>query len=177
MLRVGLTGGIGCGKSTVAAMMRELGCHVLDADKLAHRMTEPGRPAYAEVVREFGPAILDAAGRVDRKALGAIVFAEPARLARLNAILHPLVVAEEDREFQRLAQEDPHGIAVVEAALLIEAGYYKRLDRLVVVWCVTPRSSCSGSTRPGLRPKHDPGAGRAPHGGSAWSRREAQARR
>jgi dephospho-CoA kinase len=135
MLRVGLTGGIGCGKSTVAAMMRELGCHVLDADKLAHRLTEPGRPAYAEVVREFGPAILDAAGRVDRKALGAIVFADPARLARLNAILHPLVVAEEDREFQRLAQEDPDGVAVVEAALLIEAGYYQRLDRLVVVWC------------------------------------------
>jgi dephospho-CoA kinase len=135
MLRVGLTGGIGCGKSTVAAMMRELGCHVLEADPLAHRLIEPGQPAREDVVREFGREILDAAGRVDRGRLAEIVFADPARLARLNAIVHPRVLAELDRELDRLARVDPSGIAVVEAALLIESGYHRGLDRLVVVWC------------------------------------------
>jgi dephospho-CoA kinase len=135
MLRVGLTGGIACGKSTVAAMMHELGCHILEADRLAHRLIEPGQPAYEEVLREFGREILSADDYVDRKRLGSIVFGDPARLARLNAIIHPLVLAEEDREFARLAKEDPRGVAVVVAALLIEAGFHMRLDRLIVVWC------------------------------------------
>jgi dephospho-CoA kinase len=135
MLRVGLTGGIGCGKSTVAAMMRELGCHILDADKLAHQVIEPGQPAFDDVVREFGTEILDAAGRVDRSKLGAIVFADPARRARLEAITHPRIFESRARELHELEQSDPHGIAVIEAALLIEAGYYKQLDRLVVAWC------------------------------------------
>ena len=135
MLRIGLTGGIACGKSTVAAIMRELGCHVLDADKFAHQLIEPGQPAYADVVREFGRDILTPDGRVDRAALATIVFADQARLARLNAIVHPLVVAELERQFTRLEQEDPRGVAVVEAALLIESGYHRRSDRLVVVWC------------------------------------------
>jgi len=135
MLRVGLTGGIACGKSTVAAMMQELGCHVFEADRISHRLIEPGQPAYEEVLREFGRGILAPDGRVDRKRLGAIVFADPARLARLNAIIHPLVFAEEDREFSRLAKEDPHGVAVVVAALIVEAGFDKRLDRLVVACC------------------------------------------
>jgi dephospho-CoA kinase len=135
MLRVGLTGGIGCGKSAVAAMMRELGCHVLDADKMARDLVEPGRPAYAGVVAEFGRDILNPDGRINREALAKIVFADPARLARLNAIIHPFVEQELDRQFARLEQEDPRGIAVVEAALLVESGYYQRLDRLIVVWC------------------------------------------
>jgi len=135
MLRVGLTGGIGCGKSTVAEMMRELGCHVIEADKVSHRLIEPGEAAYDEVVREFGSEVLDSGGRIDRARLGAIVFADPVRLALLNSIIHPRVLAEEDREFERLAREDPTGVAVVVAALLIEAGFHKRLDRLVVVWC------------------------------------------
>ena len=135
MLRVGLTGGIGCGKSTVAAMMCDLGCPVVEADALARQLYEPGGPAYEPVIREFGRDILAADGRVDRMRLAAIVFAVPARLARLNAIVHPLVVAEEDREFDRLERADPHGVAVVVAALLVEAGTYRRLDRLVVVWC------------------------------------------
>ena len=135
MLRVGLTGGIGCGKSTVAEMMRELGCHVIEADKVSHRLIEPGKAAYDEVVREFGSEVLDSGGRIDRARLGAIVFADPVRLALLNSIIHPRVLAEEDREFERLAREDPTGVAVVVAALLIEAGFHKRLDRLVVVWC------------------------------------------
>ena len=135
MLRVGLTGGIACGKSTVAARMRELGCRVLDADRLAHQLIEPGQPAYEEVVREFGPEILLRDKQVDRPRLAAIVFVDRAKLEKLNSIVHPRVIAEQERELAELGQKEPGAIVVVEAALLIEAGYHKRLDRLVVVWC------------------------------------------
>ena len=146
MLRVGLTGGIATGKSTVAAILRELGCHLLEADKIAHRFIEPGGAAYNDVVREFGPGILTPDGRVDRTKLGAIVFADPLRLARLNAIVHPHVLAEQDRELAAIERAEPHAIAVVEAALLIEAGYTDRLDCLVVTWC-TPEQQLARLTR------------------------------
>jgi dephospho-CoA kinase len=152
MLRVGLTGGIATGKSTVVAMLRELGCHVLEADKIAHRMIEPGAAAYDQVVREFGRGILHPDGRVDRQKLGAIVFAEPKKLARLNAIVHPPVLAAQDRELAAIEQAEPHAIAVVEAALLVEAGYDKKLDCLVVTWC-TPEQQIARLTR------QDPGLG------------------
>jgi len=135
MLRVGLTGGIASGKSTVAAWMRELGCYVLEADTLAHQLTEPGQPAYAEVVAEFGSEILFPDGRMNRARLGTIVFADCSKLEKLNAIVHPRVIAEQDRELARIARTRPDTVAVIEAALLIEAGYHTRLDRLVVVWC------------------------------------------
>ena len=135
MLRAGLTGGIASGKSVVAATMRELGCYVLDADRMAHRLIEPGQPAYDNVVREFGREILDGEGRVARPKLADIVFADPVRLARLNAIVHPYVLSGIDVELDWLAQSDAQGVAVVEAALLIESGYHQRLDRLIVVWC------------------------------------------
>ena len=124
MLRVGLTGGIGCGKSTVAAMMRELGCHVLDADKMAHRLIEPGQPAYDDIVREFGREILGPADRVNRTKLGAIVFADPARLrqARMPSCIRAFL-RRATASFARLERSDPHGVAVVEAALLVESGY------------------------------------------------------
>ncbi len=134
MLRVGLTGGIATGKTTVAAMLRELGCHVLDADKVAHRLIEPGGAAYEDVVREFGRDILGPDGRVDRQKLGMIVFANPARLARLNAIVHPRVFEAQEQELTALEQAEPHAIAIIEAALLFEAGYTD-LDCLVVTWC------------------------------------------
>jgi dephospho-CoA kinase len=135
MLRVGLTGGIATGKSTVAAIFRELGCHVIEADKIAHRMIEPGGAAYEEVVREFGSGVLASDGRVDRPKLGSIVFADPVRLARLNAIVHPPVLAAQDKELAEIERADPHAISVVVAALLVEGGYYKKLDFLVVTWC------------------------------------------
>src|SRR5579872_6191870 len=125
MLRVGLTGGIGCGKSTVAAMMRKLGCHVLDADELAHRLIEPGQPAYDDIVREFGREILDSTGRIDRAKLGAIVFADPGRRAKLESFIHPRIFEARAKELTTLEETDPHGVAVIEAALLVEAGYYK----------------------------------------------------
>jgi dephospho-CoA kinase len=135
MLRAGLTGGIASGKTAVAEIMGELGCYVLDADRMAHRLIEPGQPAYDDVVREFGPEILDEHGKVVRPRLAEIVFADPARLARLNAIVHPRVLSAIDVELDWLAQSDAQGVAVVEAALLIESGYHNNLDRLIVVWC------------------------------------------
>jgi dephospho-CoA kinase len=147
MLRAGLTGGIACGKSAVAAMMRELGCYVLDADRMAHRLIEPGQPAYDDVVREFGREILDEQGRVVRAKLADIVFADPAPLARLNAIVHPRVLRELDVELDWLARSDSQGVAVVEAALLVESGYHHSLDRLIVVWC-TPEQQLARLTDP-----------------------------
>jgi dephospho-CoA kinase len=135
MLRVGLTGGIGCGKSTVAAMMAELGCHVLNADKMAHALIATGQPAYNDVVRKFGTDILAPDGSVDRARLASVVFADADKLAALNAIVHPRVLRELDRELDRLARLDAHGVAVVEAALLIESGYHKTLDRIILVTC------------------------------------------
>lgn len=135
MLRVGLTGGIGCGKSTVAAMLRECGCHVLEADRVAHELIEPGQAARDEVIREFGPQVRAADGRIDRTKLAALVFADPVKLQRLNQIVHPRVIEVLEQQLTELARAQPEAVAVVEAALLIEASYHERLDRLVVVWC------------------------------------------
>jgi len=148
MLSVGLTGGIATGKTAVIAMLRELGCRVLEADKIAHQMIEPDGPAYEEVVREFGNGILTTEGLVDRRKLGAIVFADPARLVRLNAIVHPPVLEEQSRELVAIGQADPHAIAVVEAALLMEAGFDKKLEYIVVTWC-TPEQQLARLTAPG----------------------------
>src|SRR5215472_2861044 len=124
MLRLGLTGGIASGKSAVAAMLRELGFSVLDADSLAHKIIEPGQPAYDEVVREFGPSITDGQSRIDR-----------GKLERLNAIVHPRVAEVVFRQFEEWARQGTRDAAFVEAALLIESGIHKRLDGLVVAWC------------------------------------------
>jgi dephospho-CoA kinase len=135
MLRLGLTGGIASGKSAVAAMLRELGFSVLDADGLAHRLIEPGQVAYEEVLQEFGPAITDSQGRVDRAKLAALVFADRAKLDRLNAIVHPRVGEAVFRQFEEWQRNGTRDAAFVEAALLIESGIHKHLDGLVVAWC------------------------------------------
>jgi dephospho-CoA kinase len=135
MLRLGLTGGIASGKTAVAAMLRDMGFAVLDADSLAHTLIEPGQPAYDEVVGAFGRSILDNGKRVDRAKLAAIVFAEPAKLARLNAIVHPRVETVIHQQFFEWSRNGKRDVAFVEAALLIEAGYHKNLDGLVVTWC------------------------------------------
>ncbi len=135
MLRLGLTGGIATGKSAVAAMLRELRFDVLDADSLARQLIEPSQPAYHEVLREFGTSILDSDQSVHRAKLAAIVFTNPAKLARLNAILHPRVEAAVVQQFAEWSRDGARDAAFVEAALLVEAGYLKHLDRLVVTWC------------------------------------------
>jgi dephospho-CoA kinase len=135
MLKVGLTGGIGCGKSTVAGMMRDLGCRVIDADEISRNLAEPGQPAYQEILAAFGPEILLADGRLDRAKIAHLVFADASKLTTLNKILHPRVIAEEERQLVEIARTEPRAVAVVEAALLIEAGHHKLLQRLIVVWC------------------------------------------
>jgi dephospho-CoA kinase len=135
MLRLGLTGGIASGKSAVAAMLREMGFSVLDADSLAHKLIEPGQPAYDEVLREFSPSITDASGRVDRAKLAAVVFTDRAKLDRLNAIVHPRVAEVISRQFEEWRRQGTRDAAFVEAALIVEAGIHKVLDGLVVAWC------------------------------------------
>jgi dephospho-CoA kinase len=135
MLRVGLTGGIASGKSTVAVMLRELDCPVLDADTLGHELLEQGQDAFNEVVREYGQEVLDTYGKVDRSKLGQIIFADAQKRARLNQILHPRILDVVRRWFAALAQAGGPELAVVEAALIIEAGYNKELDQVIVCWC------------------------------------------
>lgn len=135
MLRLGLTGGIASGKSAVAAMLRDIGFAVLDADSLAHKLIEPGQPAYEEVVQEFGPTILAPGGRVDRPKLSAIVFSDRAKLDRLNAIVHPRVSEVIFSQFEAWKRAGIRDAVFVEAALLVESGIHKSLDGLVVAWC------------------------------------------
>jgi dephospho-CoA kinase len=135
MLRLGLTGGIASGKSAVAALLREMGFQVLDADSLAHRLMEPGQPAREEILQEFGADLAGADGRIDRAKLAAIVFADPARLKKLNAILHPRVEEILLNQFEEWKRSDVRDAGFVEAALLVEAGFVSKLDGLVVAWC------------------------------------------
>jgi dephospho-CoA kinase len=135
MKRLGITGGIASGKSAVAAMLRELGFRVIDADALGHRLIEPGTRAYEEIVREFGAGVLEASGKIDRGKLGKLVFAERGKLERLNAIVHPRVEEEMARQFGEWEKSGVKDAGFVEAALLVEAGYQKNLDGLVVAWC------------------------------------------
>jgi dephospho-CoA kinase len=135
MLKVGLTGGLACGKSFVGEALAELGCLLIQADELGHQVLAPGGEAYDEVVREFGREILTETGEIDRRALATQVFGTPERLARLNAIVHPPVVRREKELIARFETVAPNGIAVVEAAILIETGSYKRFDRMILVTC------------------------------------------
>jgi dephospho-CoA kinase len=150
MLRVGLTGGLASGKSFVGEALAALGCHLLKADELGHRLLMPGTEVYRRVVDEFGPSILDAEGRIHRRALAGVVFTDPEKLARLNAIVHPAVIEEEERWMASLQAQDPHGIAVVEAAILIETGSYRRFDRIVLAVCSREQQIERAMKRDGL---------------------------
>lgn len=136
MLRVGLTGGLASGKSTVAARFRELGAFHVDADRIAHELLAPGGGAERETVARFGDSIIGSDGGIERKALAAIVFADPRALADLNAIVHPRVRAEIGRRIAaHEADASPSPVALVDAALLVESGIHRDLDALIVVAC------------------------------------------
>lgn len=135
MLKVGLTGGYASGKSFVAAELERLGCYVIRADLLGHAVLEQGRAAYAPTVDTFGPDILSANREIDRKKLGAIVFQNPELLEKLNSFVHPAVIALEEEMLHSFKARDPHGIAVVEAAILIETGRDRAFDRLILTAC------------------------------------------
>ena len=136
MLRVGLTGGLACGKSHVARLLSAFGCYVIMADDLGHAVLAPGGEAYDAVVAEFGSPVLSDDGRsIDRRKLASAVFGNPEQLAKLNSVVHPAVFAREEAFTQSAAAADTHAIVVVEAAILIETGSYKKYDKLIVVVC------------------------------------------
>jgi dephospho-CoA kinase len=135
ILRVGLTGGIASGKSTVAGMFADLGAFVVDADELAHLAIAPGGAAHDAVVARFGREVLDADGRIDRPRLGRLVFSDPAARNALNAIVHPAVRAEAERRIAVHAEKSRSPISIFDAALLVETGAYRDFHRLIVTRC------------------------------------------
>lgn len=135
MLKVGLTGSIAVGKSFVRNEFGALGCHILDADLTAREVVEPGTEGLRQIVEAFGASVLLPDGGLDRKKLGGIVFEDDAKREVLNQIVHPLVIARQDKWVKQCGLSDPNGIAIVDAALMIESGGYTRFDKLIVVWC------------------------------------------
>lgn len=135
MLKVGLTGSIAVGKSHVCDVFRELGCRVLDADQTARDVVRKGTPGLSKIVEAFGQGVIAVDGELDRRKMAAIVFADEEKRVLLNSIVHPLVFEAQDRWLSEREAEDPNGIAIVDAALMIESGGYKRFDKLIVVWC------------------------------------------
>ncbi len=140
-LLVGLTGSIATGKSTVSAMFAHEGARVIDADLLSREVVLPGQPAYASIVEEFGSHLVLDDGSLDRKALGAIVFADPARRKRLEEITHPAIGARQQRILSVLDEEGFEGIVLWDAALLFESGGVAKMDRVVVVFA-DPETEC-----------------------------------
>jgi dephospho-CoA kinase len=135
MLKVGLTGGYATGKTFVASEFERLGCHLVLADELGHAALQPTGKAYTPTVALFGREILLPDATIDRKKLASIVFSSPDLLAKLNAIVHPAVFALEERMIADFAASDPHGIVILEAAILIETGRYAHYDKLIVTAC------------------------------------------
>jgi dephospho-CoA kinase len=143
MLKVGLTGGIAAGKSVVGEMFVALGAHLVQADRIAHSLMQPGEAVYNEVVRHFGREILNPDGSVNRAKLAEIAFGPASdaegkcssRIEELNRIVHPVVIRSQDEWMQEMGRQDAHAVAIVEAALILEAGAARRFDRLMVVTC------------------------------------------
>lgn len=150
MLRVGLTGGLATGKTFVGRALANLGCHLLQADELGHAALEPGGGAYQGAIEAFGREILDDGGRIDRRRLGVRVFASPEDLARLNALVHPVVIAQQQTWFEELERRDPRAIGVVEAAILIETGSYRRFSKLILTVCEPDQQIERAMKRDGL---------------------------
>jgi len=138
LLKVGLTGGIAAGKSVVGEMFVSLGAHLVQADAIAHDLMQPGTEVYEDVVRHFGKQVLRRDGNIDRARLADIAFGSsgtPSRITELNRIVHPAVIRKQDQWMEEVGRGDPTAIAMVEAALILEAGAAKRFDKLVVVTC------------------------------------------
>lgn len=142
MLKVGLTGGIASGKSVVGEMFAKRGAHVIQADVISHELMQPGQPVYQEVVRRFGKQILNADGTVNRPKLAEAAFGTPgsngpSRVRELNQIVHPAVISRQEEWMNEVGRRDRKAVAIVEAALILEAGAAERFDKLVVVTCET----------------------------------------
>lgn len=134
MLRVGLTGGVACGKSTVAKMFADLGARITDADAIVHELYRPGQEVYLQLVKRFGSEIVKPSGELDRVKLAAAAF-EGGRVEELNKIVHPAVVRRQEQWMREMGSQDPYAVAIVEAALILEAGARERFDKIIVVTC------------------------------------------
>ena len=142
MLKVGLTGGIASGKSVVGEMFAALGAHVVQADRIAHELMRPGQAVYNQVVRHFGREVLHPDGSVNRSKLAEAAFGTPddgkprlSRIEELNRIVHPAVIRSQDEWMQEMGRQDPYAVAMVEAALILEAGARDHFDQIIVVTC------------------------------------------
>jgi dephospho-CoA kinase len=155
MLKVGLTGGIAAGKSTVGDMFVALGAHLVHADRLAHELMNAGEPVYNQVVRHFGREILNPDGSINRPKLAELAFGSPdlpedqrgSRVAELNRIVHPAVIRSQEDWMQAIGAQDRNAVAMVEAALILEAGMGKRFDRLIVVTCASDQRAARFAAR------------------------------
>lgn len=134
MLRVGLTGGISCGKSTVGKMFSDLGAHLIEADTIAHELYRPGEPVYKELLEKFGPDIIRPDGEIDRPRLATAAF-DGGRVEELNKIVHPAVLKRQEQWMYQIGEKEPYAVAIVEAALILEAGARSRFDTIIVVTC------------------------------------------
>jgi dephospho-CoA kinase len=150
MLRVGLTGGLASGKSFVGRSLADMGCYLIRADEVGHQVLEPAGEAYEAVVRDFGTGILNPDRTIDRRRLAALVFHDPARLEELNALVHPPVRARTRRLLEEYEADHPNGIAVVEAAILIETGSYRDYARLILAVCGKEQQIERAMARDGL---------------------------
>ena len=149
MLRVGLTGGLASGKSLVAELFERRGARVIRADEIAHQLMAPGQAVHQEVVKHFGRQIVKADGSIDRAKLATLAF-DGGRIAELNAIVHPTVIARQEQWMDEIAKEHPQAVAMVEAALLMEAGVADRFDKIVVVTCGGQQRAPRFAARTGL---------------------------
>jgi dephospho-CoA kinase len=149
VLRVGLTGGVACGKSTVAKMFAVLGAEIVDADAIAHELYRPGQEVLQELVRHFGREILKPDGELDRAKLATLVF-DGGRVEELNKIVHPAVIRQQDQWMRSLGDKDPYAVAIVEAALIFEAGVKDHFDRIMVVTCKPAQKIARFAQRTGM---------------------------
>jgi dephospho-CoA kinase len=149
VLRVGLTGGVACGKSTVAKMFADLGAQIVDADTIAHELYRPGQQVLQDLVKHFGAEILKPDGELDRAKLATLVF-DGGRVEELNKIVHPAVIRQQDQWMRSLGEKDPYAVAIVEAALILEAGVKDHFDRIMVVTCKPAQKVARFAQRTGM---------------------------
>jgi dephospho-CoA kinase len=149
VLRVGLTGGVACGKSTVARMFADLGARITDADAITHELYRPGQDVYHELVKRFGQEIVKPSGELDRAKLAAAAF-DGGRVEELNKIVHPAVIRQQEQWMREIGAKDPYAVAIVEAALIFEAGAKDRFDKIIVVTCKPAQKIARFAQRTGM---------------------------
>jgi len=153
MLVVGLTGGVASGKTTVSRILQQEGAYLIDADLIARELVQPHTPIWSELIRAFGKEILEKDESINRRALAARVFSNPQKREQLEKILHPQIAREIDRRIEEIRKKDPEAVVVVDAALLVETGTYRRMDRLIVVTATEAQQVERLGNRTGAAPK------------------------